>query len=73
MAEQLRAKDVKRVEPGRLSRLFKCQNQCCDTQDTRFFFLCVCGGVEDGDGVRLGILSAASTQSLGKDFALNIP
>lgn len=33
MAEQLRAKDVKRVKPGRLSRLFKCQNQCCDTQD----------------------------------------
>lgn len=68
MAEQLRAKDVKRVEPGRLSRLFKCQNQCCDTQDTRVFFL---GG--GGDGVRLGILSAASTQSQGKDFALHIP
>lgn len=72
MAEQLRAKDVKRVEPGRLSRLFKCQNQCCDTQDTTvFFFVCVWG--EDGDGVRLGILSAASTKSQGKDFALNIP
>lgn len=69
MAEQLRAKDVKRVKPGRLSRLFKCQNQCCDTQDTRVFFW----GGEDGDGVRLGILSAASTQSQGKDFALHIP
>lgn len=58
---------MKRVEPGRLSRLFKCQNQCCDTQDTRVFW-----GKDEG-GVRPGILSATRTQESGKGLCTAYP
>lgn len=57
---------MKRAEPGLLSRLFKCQNQCCDTQDTRVFW------GENGE-VRPGILSAARTQESWKGLCAEYP